>query len=265
MRNLLKRLAVRFGLFLGIAAAVMAGFEFVICAVVSTINVPALFTELMKSVPPPMKDLIGQYIGGFGPADLLAFGWNHPVALAIGGAVAVVLASRAVAGEIEAGTLELVLSQPISRGRYFAGQVAFAAAALAVLSLAGAAATFAGERLYGLDALGTRPLMLLAVNFFLLQTAWFGVTLLVSVFGREAGRVAFAGFLVALLSYLTQVIAEIWPKAAFLHPYSPNAYYDPRVIIKTGALPAESVAVLAGIAVAGTALAFWRFRRRDIP
>lgn len=265
MRNLLKRLAGRYGLFLGVAAAVMAGFEFVICAVVSTIDVPSLFAQLLKSLPPLMKDLVGRTIGGFGPADLLAFGWNHPIALAVGGAMAVVLASRAVAGEIESGTLELVLSQPISRGRYFAGQVAFAAAALAVLSLAGAAATLAGERLYGLDALGIRPLALLAVNFFLLQAAWYGVTLLVSVFGREAGRVAFTGFLVALLSYLAQVIAEIWPKAAFLRPYSPNAAYDPRVIIKTGALPVRSVAVLGGIAVAGTALALWRFMRRDIP
>ncbi len=265
MRNLLKRLAGRYGLFLGVAAAVMAGFEFVICAVVSTIDVPALFAELMKSVPPIMKDLIGRYIGGFGPADLLAFGWNHPVTLAVGGAVAVVLASRAVAGEIEAGTLELVLSQPISRGRYLAGQILFALAALAALSLAGAAAALAGERLYGLKALGIGPLILLAVNFFLLQAAWFGVTLLVSVFGREAGRVAFTGFLITLLSYLAQVIAQIWPRAAFLRPYSPNAYYDPRVIIKTGALPFKSVAVLAGIAVVGAALSLWRFRQRDIP
>ena len=265
MRNLLKRLSGRYGPFLGIMAAVMAGFEFVICAVVSTIDVPALFAELVKSVPPLMKDLIVQYIGGFGPADLLAFGWNHPIALAIGAAVAVVLASGAVAGEIEAGTLELVLSQPISRGRYLAGQVVFAMAGLLVLSLAGAAATFAGERFYDLKALGVRPLALLAANFFLLQAAWFGLTLLVSVFGREAGRVAFIGFLIALLSYLTQVIAGMWSKAAFLLPYSPNAYYDPRVIVKTGALPAGSVAVLAGIAVVGTLISLWRFRLRDIP
>ena len=136
MRNLLKRLARRLGLFAGVITAVLAGFEFVICAVVSTINVPALFAELAKSLPPLMKDLIVQYIGGFGPADLLAFGWAHPVALALGAAAAIVLASRAVAGEIEAGTLELVLSQPLSRDRYFAGQVVFG---LAVLVIMGAA------------------------------------------------------------------------------------------------------------------------------
>jgi ABC-2 type transport system permease protein len=258
-------MAARYGLFLAVAAAVLAGFEFIICAVVSTLNIPALFNEVMKSVPPLMKDMITQYIGGFGPADLLAFGWNHPIALAIGGAVAVVLASRACAGEIETGTLELVLSQPLSRGRYLGGQAVFAGAALAVLSAAGAAAAFLGERLYGLHALGLKTLALLALNYFLLQAAWFGLTLLFSVFGREAGRVAFAGFLIALLSYLTQVVAQIWPKAAFLLPYSPNAYYDPRVIEKAGLIPVRSFLVLGGIAVACGGLALWRFLRRDIP
>jgi ABC-2 type transport system permease protein len=265
VKNLLKRLAGRFGIFLAIAAAVLAGFEFVLCAVVSTLNVPAILGELVKSLPPLMKDLIVQYIGGFGPADLLAFGWNHPIALAVGGAAAIVLASRAVAGEIEGGTLELVLSQPISRARYFAGQVVFGLAGLAVLTLAGAAASWLGQRVYGLDGLGLGTLALLAANFFLLQAAWFAVTLLFSVFGREAGRVGFAGFLVALLSYLVAVVAGMWPRASFLLPYSPNAYYDPRVILKAGAVPAGSVAVLGGLAVIGALLAWGRFRSRDIP
>lgn len=265
MKNLLGRLARRYGVFLGVATAVMAGFEFVLCAVVSTINVPALLAEITKSLPPLMKDLIAQYIGGFGPADLLAFGWNHPVALAIGGAVAVVLASRAVAGEIEAGTLELVLSQPISRSRYFAAQAVFGLTALAVLSLAGGLASWLGQRAYGLHALDLATLARLAANYLLLQAAWFGLTLLVSVFGREAGRVALTGFLVALLSYLVEVVAQMWPRAAFLLPYSPNAYHDPRLILKMGALPGKSVAVLGGLAVLGAALALMRFRRRDIP
>ncbi len=265
MRNLLRHLAVRSGVFLAVAAAVLGGFEFIICAVVSTINIPALFNEIMKSVPPLMKDLITQYIGGFGPADLLAFGWYHPIALAIGGAVAVVLAARASAGEIEAGTLELVLSQPVSRPRYLAGQAVFAGLSLAGLSIAGAAGSYLGQRVYGLHALSLETLALLALNYFLLQAAWFGITLLLSVFGREAGRVAFAGFVIALLSYLTQVVAQIWPKAAFLLPYSVNAYYDPRVIVKSIVLPLRSVVVLAGLAVVCGGLSLWRFLRRDIP
>lgn len=265
MRNLLRRLARRYGLFLGIASGVMAGFQFIICVVVSKLNIPALLTELLKNLPPAANAFIVQYIGGLGPADMLAFGWNHPIALAVGGAVAIVLAARAVAGEIEAGTLELVLSQPISRSRYFLGQATFAIAGLAAMTLAGALATLLGQRVLGLDALSPRTLVSVAVNFCLLQIAWFGVTVLLSVFGREAGRVAFSGFIVALLSYLIQVVAGLWPAAASLLPYAPNAYYDPRVILKSGALPAKSVAVLGGLAIASALFALLRFRRRDIP
>ncbi|HSQ79274.1 MAG TPA: ABC transporter permease [Candidatus Bathyarchaeia archaeon] len=265
MRNLLKRLARRLGLFAGVITAVLAGFEFVICAVVSTINVPALFAELAKSLPPLMKDLIVQYIGGFGPADLLAFGWAHPVALALGAAAAIVLASRAVAGEIEAGTLELVLSHPLSRDRYFAGQVVFGLAVLVIMGAAGAAATWLGQRVYGLSVLGPGTILALAASFVLLQSAWFGVTLLLSVFGREAGRVAFGGFLAALLSYLAQVVGGMWHRAAFLLPYSLYTYDDPRVILKAGGIPVRSLLVLGGIAAVCLGTAFWRFRRRDIP
>jgi len=103
------------------------------------------------------------------------------------------------------------------------------------------------------------------VNFVLLQSAWFGVTLLLSVFGREAGRVAFGGFLAALLSYLVQVVGGMWHRAAVLLPYSPYTYDDPRMILRSGAVPLRSVLVLAGIAAACMGMAFWRFRKRDIP
>jgi len=263
--NLLKRLFFRHALFLAAVTAVLAGFEFLICAVVSTIDVPGLLAELLNNVPPAVREFVRQSFGGFSAADLLAFGWNHPIALAIGAGAAVVMAARAVSGEVENGALELVLSQPISRRRYFAGQVVFAVSALSLLSAAGAAATLAGQRVYGLRALDGRTLVLLALNYCLLQLAWYGLTLLFSVLGREAGRVAFAGFLVALLSYLVLVIAQLWRNAAFLLPWSVNNYYSPREILAAHALPVRSVAVLAGFAAAGTAAAFWRFLKRDIP
>ncbi len=265
MRSVWRRLAARDGLFLAVSAAVFAGFEFLICAVVSSINIPALFTELSKSFPPALKGLIEQYIGGFGPADLLAFAWAHPIVLAVGAAVAIALAVQAVAGGVEDGTLELVLSQPISRGRYLAAHSLFSIAVLAAMSFAGAASMALGQGVYRLRAFPFGSIALMAASYFLLQAAWFSVTLLLSSFGRTAGRVSFAAFLLALLSYLAQVVGQLWPKAAFLVRYSLNGYHDPRAVLKTGGLPILSVAVLAGLAVVAIGLSFWRFERRDIP
>jgi ABC-2 type transport system permease protein len=266
MGNLLKRLFSRHRLFLAADIALLAGLEYMICAIVSTIDLPAVLSQLMKNMPPFLRVLIEESFGGFGAANFLAFGWNHPIALAIGAAAAIVLAVRAVAGEVEAGTIETLLSQPLSRMRYFGANVLFALLSLASLGGAAALATMAGQRIYGVvGGLSPAVVLALALNYFLLQFTWYGLALLVSVFGREAGRVAFAGFLLILVSYLVLVIAQLWPAAAFLRPYSINAYYDPQTILRRQGVPTGSAAVLLGLGAAGLGLALWRFRRRDIP
>lgn len=141
----------------------------------------------------------------------------------------------------------------------------FAAGALAAMSLAGAAAMALGQRVYHLSAVAIGRIALMAVSFFLLQMAWFAVALFLSALGRTAGRVFFAGFLFALLSYLAQVVGQLWPKAAFLLRYSLNGYHDPRAIAKSGVLPAASAAVFVVLTAGFIGLALWRFKRRDIP
>jgi ABC-2 type transport system permease protein len=264
--NLLKRLLARHGGFLAVTAAALACFQFVLCAIVSSVDVPRILGELMKNVPPLMRTLIEQQIfGGLNSAGLLAFGWNHPIALALGAVAAISLAVRASAGEIESGAMELLLSQPISRGRYLSGQIVFAFSSLAGMSVLGAAGTFIGQKAFALDAVRPGTLLLLAANFFLLQCVWYGIILLFSVFGREAGRVAFLGFLLTLASYFLQVTGQLWVKAAFLLPFSVNNYYSPRDIIARHVIPVKSLAVLVGLAAAGLGAAAWRFHKADLP
>jgi ABC-type transport system involved in multi-copper enzyme maturation permease subunit len=104
-----------------------------------------------------------------------------------------------------------------------------------------------------------------ALNFFLLHGVWYGITLLFSVFGREAGRVAFIGFLLALVSYFVQVIAQLWTKATFLLPCTVHTYYSPQKILVNGELKPISVIVLVGLIVVSIGIAGWRFKKRDIP
>ena len=142
-----------------------------------------------------MQEIVSsQLFGGFTPRGLLAFGWSHPVTHALGSAVAIVLATRAVAGESETGAIELLMSQPLSRGAYFAAHVVFALAAIASLSAAGVLGTVIGQGVFEIERFGPGPLLRLALAYSLLQGAVFGITLLLSAFGREGGRVASGGF-----------------------------------------------------------------------
>jgi ABC-type transport system involved in multi-copper enzyme maturation permease subunit len=196
---------------------------------------------------------------------MLAFGWDHPIAQALGTAPAIVLGMRAISGEIEGGVMELVMSQPLSRRQYVVAQVAFAVFSLAVLSIGGMAGTVVGERIFRIDVFDFGSLLKLGLNFFLLQIVWYGISLAFSVLGREAGRVASAAFLVVLLSYLVNVIAKLWGNAAFLLPYSLHTYYSPRAVLVDNTLAEKPVVVLCAAFAVCIGFVTWHFERRDIP
>src|SRR5262249_36508942 len=137
MLNVMRRQLERNWIFLLVVMLVLAGFETLICAMVGTIDIEGAFGEMTKFAPPLFRAIIEQNMPGGTPAAVLAFGWNHPVVHALLAAVAITLAARAIAGEVESGAIELTLAQPISRARYFASHLLFALGALAAVLMAG--------------------------------------------------------------------------------------------------------------------------------
>ena len=264
MLNLMRRVFERNGIFLLAVMLVLGGFEFLLCAVVASVDIESALGEMTKFAPPMLRTMIEQNLLGGTPAGMLAFGWNHPVAHALLAAVAITLPARAIAGEVENGAIELLLAQPVSRAQYFGAQLLFGLGALCGVLAAGVLGTAIGQLVFSLDAFGWR-LAMLFVNVLLLQLAIYALTLLASAFGREAGRVALVGVLVAVLSYLINAIAMLWTKAAFLKPYSLHGYFDPSVILVQGNLETVSVVVLGGVAAIAATAAFMRFARRDLP
>ncbi len=264
--NLLRRLVRRSRFFLLVCAGSLAVFELLVCAAVSTLNVQAFGAQLLATLPPMVQAVLGpQLLTLFTPMGLLAFGWNHPITIAVGAAVAIATASRAIAGEVESGAIELVLAQPISRASYLATQLAFGLGALAFITLVGLAGSVAGELIWKIPPFGPAPAFALAAGFWLVNAAAFGFALLLSAFGREAGRVAGGAFIAVLASYLVQAVGRFWSRAAFLLPWSIYERFNPRELLTTGRLPLSSLAVLGGVLVVSVAIAWARFARRDLP
>ena len=264
MLNIMRRQLERNWMFLFAALLVLGGFEFLLCAMVASVDVESAFNQITKFAPPVFRAMIEQNLMGGSPAGVLAFGWNHPVAHALLAAVAIALPARAIAGEVENGAIELVLAQPVSRAQYFGAHLLFGLCALSAVLAAGLLGAAIGQQVFSLNAFGWR-LAALFLNALLLQLAIYALTLLASAFGREAGRVALVGVLVAVLSYLINAIAVLWSKAEFAKPYSLHSYFDPRQILVQDHLAAASVIILAAVAAIATAAAFLRFARRDLP
>jgi ABC-type transport system involved in multi-copper enzyme maturation permease subunit len=266
MINLLRHLASRHGLFVVIASLILGAFEFLICAIVVNFDLGAVITQAIKSLPPLMQTMMAdQFFGGFTTRGILAFGWNHPTALVIGLAVAIVLASRAIAGEIESGTMEMTLTQPLSRITYLAAQCMFAFICLAVLTAGALLGSIIGQAFFNLAVFRASDLFKLGSAYFLLQSAWFGISLAASSFSREGGRVAVLVFIIALVLYVINVIGKLLPTAEGLLPYSLWTYYSPQMILVNGTFETKSVLVLAGTFIVSVGLGAWYFQRRDIP
>jgi hypothetical protein len=72
------------------------------------------------------------------------------------------------------------------------------------------------------------------------------------------------GAVVLLLMYLLIIVALLAPGLENLQYLSAFHYYRPAGVIDSGHLPVGETALFLGVAVAGWALAVWRFRTRDL-
>lgn len=264
MLNLARRQLERSAVFPAVAGAMLAAFQFILCAVVASMDIQGAFAQMTQFAPPIFRTMIEQTLMGGSPAGVLAFGWNHPVTHALLAAAAIALPARAIAGEVETGAIELNLAQPLSRGEYFGAHLLFGIAALAGVLALGLAGTLVGQLAFSLEGFGWRLAPLFA-GMLLLQLAIYGITLLASSMGREAGRVALAGVFVAVLSYLVNAVATLWSKAEFAKPFSLHGYFDPREILLKDHLAASAVAVPGAVAAIAIGFAFARFKARDLP
>jgi ABC-2 type transport system permease protein len=265
--NLWRHLLERHRVFLTVTGIILAGFQALICAIVSSTDIEGALTEFSRSLPAIFQAVAGEELAlGMTSRGLLAFAWNHPVVHALLAAVMLGLASRAIAGEIEGGTMELVLSQPISRPMYLGTQIVFALAVLITLAGIMLVGVHIGLSVFELQrVLQWRAFLPVAVNLISLEMAIYGVTLLLSSSSREAGRVVTITLLFVLLSYLLQAIARIWPAIHFLLRYTIFEYYSPQRIIMSSAAPWRNVMILSGVGLVAGGLGWWKFMRRDIP
>ncbi|HEX9109117.1 MAG TPA: ABC transporter permease subunit [Longimicrobiales bacterium] len=264
--NLLRRLVRRNRFFLVVCALSLGLFQMLICAAVSTLDVQAVGAQLLASLPPMMQAMFGQQMMMlFTPAGLIAFGWNHPITIALGAAVALATAARAVAGEVESGAIELLLAQPMGRGTYLATQLLFGCAALAFVALGGLVGSLAGQLIWQLPLFQPGAVLALGLGFWLVNAACYGFTFMLSAFGRETGRVAGLAFIAVLVSYLLQAVGRFWSRAAFLLPWSIFERYTPRTLLTSAHVPMDTLLVLGGVLLACVAVAWLAFARRDLP
>jgi ABC-2 type transport system permease protein len=246
----------------------MVAFEALIIVITRTIPPEEMFAGSIRQPPSAFRAFSGSG-GAVSLASypgLLGAGLVHPFWIAMQLTVVGSFGAAAVAADVEAGTIELLMVRPVSRARLLAertaalvtGSLVVTAAATAAVA-AGVAVTprlretvsFAGVAAAGVLGLG-------------LALCIAGPVLAVSAAGRHRGQVVGATIVFGAVGFAINFIAQAWPTVSFLRFLSPFHYYTPADALVSGTVPLGSLAVLLAVFVVGVAAAGWLLARRDL-
>jgi ABC-2 type transport system permease protein len=191
------------------------------------------------------------------PNDFLAMGMLHPIVLTLCVVWAIGRAAGAVAGEIDRGTMELLMSQPVPRNRLIVAHFLVDLVVLPCICFAFFAGTQFGlavvgdfipdySSLKGLRGPAGRPIPIpipdhpqpLAVNgtselaglanTFALMFAVGGITMALSAAGRSRWKVTGYAVLIVVVMFVANTIGQLWEPAAFVRPFTLFYYYQPQ-------------------------------------
>ena len=203
-------------------------------------------------------------------AIMMAF-WNHPFIVLLISIWAIGRGSAAVSAEIERGTLDMILSRPVSRSTYLASQVLVATVGLLILP----AALFAGASIaVRYNVLREPPtfgtLVKPVLNLSALGLPIYGYTLLASALDQVRWRPTSIGSVLTLGGFIAYVVSMIpvlqemsW--RPWLERISIFKAYNPVELVTTGESLQFNLLILSGIGVSMIALAFVGFAIRDLP
>jgi ABC-2 type transport system permease protein len=234
---------------------------FVLCAYWPSVRDSEELQSFARDLPEGLKALIGDADYG-SPAGFLSaelFSFLVPALLLV---VAIGMGARAVAREEETGTVDLLLSLPITRRRVLVEKVAGGLIVLVVLGVVLFVSLWAGSSAFDMDiAVGRLAQISLASVALVLP---FGaLALAVSCATGHRGPAAGAASAAAVAAYLLHALAPVVDSLSGWDDLSPFAWYEGDTVLSTG-VDAGNIALLFGSAALLVVIAAAALERRDL-
>lgn len=191
--------------------------------------------------------------------------WLHPVVLALVWTHDISFCTRVPAGEIDRGTIDLLLGLPVSRRAVFGSETVVWLASGVFLLSCGACGHF-GSALHIDPEFRPRPLAVLYVllNLYCVYMFVGSVSFLVSASSDRRGLAMGIVFAIVVTSFLVNFLAPLWPPAKEVAWLSFMHYYQPAKILRTGEFPWRDALVLLSCTLIAWSAAGARLLSRDI-
>jgi ABC-type transport system involved in multi-copper enzyme maturation permease subunit len=204
---------------------------------------------------------------GIGPQMFAAMAWVHPVVLATIWAHAIIVCTRVPAGEVDRGTIDVLLALPVSRWKLYVSETLAWLCSAAVLVGFAVAGNMLGRSQVAAEAQFDPPgshVFIVLVNLMVLYVAVGAAGWFFSALSDRRGRAMGIVFLIVVFSFLLNYLAQFWEPARRVAFLGVLRYYRPLFILRDGAWPLRDLAVLLGSAGVLWTVGGWIFARRDL-
>ena len=248
-------------------------FCFVLLGVFFTVGVYLFVTfgdmqtqALSKISPQLIASMFGGLLGTMTPLETwLITLFAHPLVWMLHSVLIVAVATRSLAGEIDRGTVDVLLAYPVARRQLVTATLIVLVACLMLFGLELWLCMKLGFRIAGLEVPESLPAFRwVSLNLFALFFAAGGIALALSSrlsnHGRAIGHVL--GFLV--VSFFINLIASLWKKVEVVDVVSIFHYFQSQPIVESGQPPVFDLVVLFSVGAIGITYAYLHFEARDI-
>jgi hypothetical protein len=264
MLTLVRRSAARLTKLFAAVATLLFVFQLVIIGMAASFVTTDSFEGLSRIRLPQFVKMLGMSRATF--SGMSIYGYYEPLAVMLVVQLAIYVATEP-AGDVDSGLVDLVLARPLPRGHLVTRSVLLTIAITVGLMAAMGSGTWIG--LTWLSPAGAalppwRTIVMLMIHLTFLAVAFGCIALAAAAWAERRGTAQGAVALLAVGSYLIDVVGEGWSLAAPIARLFPFHYYHGNAVIFGSARSILDLSVFTAIAVVAASTAYWQFSRRDL-
>ncbi len=214
--------------------------------------------DMFKAMNIEMSDLTFDNIQSFLSMENFSIMWPIMVI-----AMTISLASNAIAGEIEKGTIGIYLAQPISRIKLYLSKYAAGMINIIIFTLISSFIAIPLAEIHNVDYEASHYFIFLILGL-LFGWAIYSLAMMLSAILSEKGRVIFITLGILLVMYAINVVAALKDNLQNLKYVTFFHYYDQKNALVNGKLDDLSILVFLGVIIVCSILGAWIFSKRDI-
>ncbi len=246
---------------------VAAALQFLVVKAATSIDLGSLLPAVLSQLPERFRLMVNEtLIGRMGLEGAVAFGFSHPVMMVIVAINSVAVPTRHLSGEIEEGSMEIVMSHPVDRTHLMLALWSTGALMNLAIVCGALAGSLAGLTFYRVASPAlVWKLLKIASNLWVLSILIETVALMASSLAAKGQRPSLWVAVTVLAFYVLNFLRALWDVLNFTVPVNIFSYYQPQKLMFDEASWGRDVGVLAAIALTCLAVSIAWFRRRDIP